>query len=330
MPTTYAIPDGRTVMAATTWTSVGGAETISNAVNGVSFQPDFLWMKNRTISQNNYLVDSNRGTSKILVSNTTTAEVTDATFVTAFNSNGFSLGAGGFAATQAIVGWQWKEGATQGFDIVSQTLGTTGINTITHNLGVVPTMVLAKKTSAGAEQWLVYHASGTTQSQYLGLNTTAGASTSANIWGSSVFTTTQIYFSGTSGNTYVFYIFAPVAGYSAFGSYTGNLSTDGPFVYTGFRPRFILTKNSSLAGGNWFIQDTSRGIYNAVGNSGSPDSPLAPNTTGSETDWNGTFSMDILSNGFKIRNTAASMNTSGETYIYYAVAENPFKYANAR
>ena len=325
---TYNLPastitNGAAYMAATTWTSVGGTETITNTVNGIGFQPDFVWMKNRTISQNNYLVDSNRGSSKILVSNTTSAEVTDATFLTSFNSNGFSLGSGGFAASQALVGWQWKKGASSGFDVVSQTLATTGINTITHSLNAVPTMVLAKKTSAGAEQWLVYQSSGTTQSQYLGLNTTAAVATSGNLWGSSAFTSSQIYFNGTSGNTYVFYIFAPVAGYSAFGSYTGNGSTDGTFVYLGFKPRWVMIKCSSTGGTgfDWYIFDSSRQTYNAIGNILMADLPDAEFSV---------TNLDFTSNGFKMRTSSTALNGSGSTYIYMAFAENPFRNALAR
>jgi hypothetical protein len=192
-------------------------------------------------------------------------------------------------------------------------------------------MIILKNRS-GAYDWPCYHTS-IGSGGYIYLNQNATKATDANMWKttptSTVFTLGTYTENNGSSNNYVAYCFAAVAGYSAFGSYTGNGSADGPFVYTGFRPRFILTKDSSAVG-NWFIQDTSRGTYNAVGNSGSPDSPLAPNTSGSETDWNGAFSMDILSNGFKLRNTAASMNTSGDTYIYYAVAENPFKFSNAR
>jgi hypothetical protein len=207
-------------------------------------------------------------------------------------------------------------------------------STVGHGLGVAPRMIFVKQRNV-VNSWYVYSPLLTPVDSAIFLNGTNASTNVANIWNntaptSSVFSIGTDQYANFSGKTYVAYCFSAVAGYSAIGSYTGNLSTDGPFVYTGFRPRFILTKNSSPAGGNWFIQDTSRGIYNAVGNSGSPDSPLAPNTAGSETDWNGTFSMDILSNGFKIRNTAASMNTSGETYIYAAFAENPFKYANAR
>jgi hypothetical protein len=335
MPTTYAIPDGRTAFAATTYSGNGGTQNISNAVNGVSFQPDFAWIKTRSASSYHQLVDSVRGVSKVINSNYNGGQSTYTGFsVTAFNSNGVTLvddaassyGVNGSTGSPTYVGWQWKEGATQGFDIVSQTLATTGINTITHNLGVVPTMVLAKKTS-GTEQWLVYQSSGTTQSQYLGLNNPNGVATSANLWGSSAFTTTQIYFAGTSGDTYVFYIFAPVAGFSAFGSYTGNSDANGPFIYTGFRPRYVMLKCSSTggAGYDWYIWDTSRMPYNLINSSDlQADQALGEGASGI------TVPMDIVSNGFKIRTSSAAINQSTQTFIYIAFAENPFKYANAR
>ena len=324
---TYNLPastikNGAAYMAATTYTGNLTGQSITNTASGASFQPDLVWIKSRSAATDNKLTDSVRGATKALISNTTGAETTDLTGVTAINSNGFTVGASTDYNNTGVtyVGWQWKKGASSGFDIVSQTLATTGINTITHSLNAVPTMVLAKKTSAGAEQWLVYQSSGTTQSQYLGLNTTAAVATSANLWGSSAFTSSQIYFNGTSGNTYVFYIFAPVAGYSAFGSYTGNGSTDGPFVFTNFRPRWIMWKRIDVAN-DWVINDTSRDTYNAMQLNLLPDSAQAESTA---------IHMDALSNGFKIRASSADVNASGGTYIYACFAEVPLKYSLAR
>ena len=321
---TPTISNGAAYMAATTYTGNGGTQSITNTVNSVSFKPDMVWVKARSVAYNNYLTDSVRGAGKELSSNLTDAE-SSFNLVSAFNSNGFTVFTNGtyLASNQngtTYVGWQWKESASSGLDIVSQTLATTGINTITHNLGVVPKMVIAKRTN-GVEQWLVYQSSATTQSQYLGLNTTAAVAASANLWGSSAFTSSQIYFSGTSGNVYVFYIFAEIAGFSKFGSYTGNGSADGPFVYLGFRPRFILIKPSTETG-NWFIRDTSRDTYNAAVNT------LYPNL--SDAEFASSASYDILSNGFKVRSSALGINTNGQTYIYAAFAENPFNYSLAR
>ena len=329
---TYNLPastitNGAAYMAATLYNGNGGTQSITNTVSGTSFQPDFVWIKTRSASSYHQLVDSVRGVSKVINSNWDGGQSTYTGFsVTAFNSNGVTLvddaaasyGVNGSTGSPTYVAWQWKKGASSGFDVVSQTLATTGINTITHSLNAVPTMVLAKKTS-GTEQWLVYQSSGTTQSQYLGLNTTAAVATSGNLWGSSAFTTSQIYFNGTSGNTYVFYIFAPVAGFSAFGSYTGNGSADGTFVYLGFRPRYVLIKRTDTTS-DWWVVDSSRNTSNVV------NSILYPDLSATEA--TGTF-YDFLSNGFKCRDSA-NVNVSGGTYIYACFAENPFKYALAR
>jgi hypothetical protein len=332
---TYNLPastitNGAAYMAATTWTSTGTTQTVTNGGNntlGTTFQPDFLWIKSRNNASGNYVTDSVRGASKYLVTNSTAAEVTDAQWITSLNSDGFSIGTNNLPNTWTNVAWQWKKGASSGFDIVSQTLATTGINTITHSLNAVPTMVLAKKTSAGAEQWLVYQSSGTTQSQYLGLNNANGVATSGNLWGSSAFTSSQIYFNGTSGITYVFYIFAPVAGFSVTGSYTGNSSTDGTFVYTGFRPRFVLIKGLGSGGSGWQMNDSSRNTYNPE------DAVLRADLSNAENIGGYGNVMDFLSNGFKLRTTDTNYNSSSTTYgpyIYIAFAENPFRNALAR
>jgi hypothetical protein len=320
---TPTIANGAAQMAATLWTGTGVARNIDNSVNARSFQPDLVWVKASSAAYDNQLTDSVRGANKELQSNGTAVESNFGT-VTAFNSNGFAVGTGASSNQNGInyVGWQWKESASSGFDIVTQTLSTTGINTITHNLNAVPKMVIAKATNV-VEQWLVYQSSVTTQSQYLGLNTTAAVATSANLWGSSAFTSSQIYFSGTSGRNYVYYIFSEIAGFSKFGSYTGNGSADGVFVYLGFRPRFVMIKGSSFVS-NWFIEDGSRNGYNV--NNGVA---LRPNLTSPE-DGTTTYNIDILSNGFKLRSSAADANTNGATFMYAAFAESPFNYSLAR
>jgi hypothetical protein len=182
-------------------------------------------------------------------------------------------------------------------------------------------MILAKRRDS-TEQWLVYHASGTTQSQYLGLNTTAAVTTSANLWGSTAFSSTQFYFTATNGYQYTFYVFAEIAGFSKFGSYTGTGNTDGAFVYTGFRPRWIMTKQTGAIS-NWSIHDTSRAPYNLTINELYSDTADAEYTGTND-------SFDLLSNGFKPRSAGTPTNASGGTYIYVAFAENPFKYSLAR
>jgi hypothetical protein len=313
-----SVPNGATQMAATLYTGNGATQSVNNTVNNISFQPNLVWIKSRSTVDNNILQDSVRGATNRIFSNTNEAQSTSATSLTSFNSNGFTVGVDSNVngSGLSLVGWQWKESPSSGFDIVLQTLSTTGINTINHNLGVVPNMVIVKRTN-GAENWLVYHSSVTTQSQYLVLNTTAAVASATNLWGSSPFTSSQIFLDGTSGNTYVFYIFANTAGYSRFGSYIGNGTADGPFVYTGFRPRWVLVKASTTS--DWTVADTSRSPINLS------TATLLPNGNSAETT---ALQIDILSNGFKLRST--SLNTSTVSYMYAAFAENPFQYALAR
>ena len=348
MPTTYAIPDGRTVMAATAYTGTGAVQSISNAVNGVSMQPDWVWFKRRGAVENHWLTDSVRGSTKGLFSNLTDAEATRTDQLTSFNSNGFSLGAdaAGYSnvSGQSYIAWQWKAGGTAvsntagsitssvsanttaGFSVVTYT-GTGANATVGHGLGVAPSMVIVKSRSS-VYDWGVYQSANTASpaTQRLLLSTTSATDTNSTYWNntaptSSVFSLGSQPNVNNSASTFVAYCFAPVAGYSAFGSYTGNASTDGPFVFLGFRPRFVMIKCSSTTG-NWIIWDSSRGTYNVI------DSlRLYPNLSDAE---GGGVDIDFVSNGFKFRNTNAAMNGSGSTYIYMAFAENPFKYANAR
>ena len=338
MPTTYAIPDGRTVMAATLWTGNGTSQAINNAVNGVSFQPDMAWVKDRSSARSHVLIDAVRGTGLTLFPNETTAEQSNTDRITSFNSNGFSVGAGlgTNASTETYVGWQWNGGGstvtntsgsisaqvrantTAGFSVVTFT-GTGSAATVGHGLGVAPQMVIAK-TRNGVNDWFVYtQARGATKTLYLNL-TNAEGTTSA-VWNNTAPTST-VFTVGTtfSTNTCVAYCFAAVAGYSAFGSYTGNGSADGPFVYLGFRPRFIMFKRTDSTG-SWFMEDSSRGTYNVMG----------PELYANNSDVETTVSrLDFLSNGFKMRAANAGDNANGGTYIYMAFCENPFKFSNAR
>lgn len=345
MATTYAIPDGRTVMAATLWTGNGTTQTLTNTVNGVSMKPDMVWVKDRSSARSHILSDSVRGTSYSLYPNETTAEATNTDRITAFNSNGFSVGTGlGVnASTETFVGWQWQAGGTAvsntagsitssvsanptaGFSVVTWT-GTGSNATVGHGLGVTPAMIILKPRNS-ADNWPVWHSSFAVN-EYVYLNLT-NAKASYSLFMNSTLPTSTVISLGTWGNvntasqTMVAYCFAPVSGYSAFGSYTGNGSADGPFVYTGFRPRFIMIKNITTTGPDWRIMDTSRNTYNLSING------LVANNSNAES--TASYSdMDILSNGFKIRTTSNESNASGSTYIYMAFAENPFKYANAR
>lgn len=337
MPTTYAVPDGRTAMAATTYTGVGGSSApVYNASNGTSFQPDLVWIKSRSAAYDHSLQDVVRGFNLALFPNLTNAEAS-AGYVSVF-SNGFNVsGAAVNNGGSTFVGWQWKANGTAvtntagsitssvsanpttGFSIVRWT-GTGASGTTGHGLGVAPKFMILKDAS-NSYNWYVFTTATGSNLRFEGLNTTSAASSQP-----SQFTTTSTLITNipgivslnTSGATMILYCWAEIAGYSKFGSYTGNGSSDGPFVYTGFRPRFLLVKSSTEVN-NWWLYDSSRSPYNAMNELLRPDLSNAEATQGYP---------DFLSNGWKIRNTG--QNTSGQTYIYMAFAENPFKYANAR
>ena len=324
---------------ATTYTGTGSSLSITNSG---AMQPDLVWIKIRSQSFDHTLVDAVRGTSKDLESNTTGSEQTRST-VTAFNSNGFTVGTDSQVNSNGntFVAWQWRASnttavtntsgsitssvsanTTAGFSVVTYT-GNGSTGTVGHGLGVAPNMIIIKNRSS-AVNWIVYHSSlGNTKE--LVLNSTAAVDTNSD-WNNTSPTSTvfSLGVSGSgngSGNNLVAYCFAQVAGYSAFGSYTGNGSSDGPFIFTGFRPKYVMWKRTDSAN-DWYIIDTSRSPYNEAKN------PLAANLSSDESSL-GT-NIDFLSNGFKPRQTGGHINASGGTYIYMAFAENPFKYANAR
>jgi hypothetical protein len=346
---TPSIVNGANFMAATTYTGNAAARSLSNAVNNVSFQPDLVWIKSRTPGATNHaLFDSSRGVTKYLSSNTTTAETTLAQSLTALNADGFSLGTDTTlvnASANSYVAWQWKAGGaavsntqgtitsqvsantTAGFSVVTYTNQSTGVQTVGHGLGVAPKMIIVKFRGT-TSNWFVYHSSiGNTGGVFL--DTTSATNTNSTYWNntspsSSVFTLGTIW---NSTATAAAYCFAEIAGFSKFGSYTGNGSADGPFVFCGFRPRFVMFKSST--GGtvdhNWVVFDSSRDTSNLS------DLIISPNLSSIETT-KGTSSnpCDILSNGFKIRGTGVASNTNGATYIFMAFAEMPSKYALAR
>jgi hypothetical protein len=321
----------------------------SQSITGVGFQPDLVWGKSRNIAENNALFDSVRGVNKALYSNLTNAEGTDPG-VSAFNSDGFSLNGSTINATgYTYVAWNWKaNGAgvtntagtitatvsantTSGFSIVTYTGNGTNGATVGHGLGVAPSMVFYK-TRSNSNDGCVFHASlGGTQRLVL-FSTLSGdlaAATDSTFFNSTAPSSTVLtlgtrsHVNDSSGTwTYVAYCFAPISGFSAFGSYTGNGSSDGPFLYTGFRPRYVLIKGSSFTS-NWYILDTLRSPYNVQIDA------LRPNLNGAESA-TGTYAIDSLSNGFKVRSSAADANTNGATFIWAAFAENPFKNALAR
>jgi hypothetical protein len=313
-------------------------------VTGDLETPDFVWIKSRSATTGHALFNSVSGVGKYLSSNTTTAETTDVNSLIQFNKNGFLLGNAAIVNTSAAtyVASAWKAGATTvtntdgsisaqvranqiaGFSIVTYT-GTGANATVGHGLGVAPKMVIIK-TRSNVTNWVVWQTA-LSGLQYLNLELTNAVGSGATVWNSAIPTSTVINL-GTdvavngSGRTNVAYCFAEIAGFSKFGSYTGNGSADGPFVHLGFRPRFLLLKNASLAGSNWIIEDSSRQTANVMG------LDIQPNVADAEV--NNNAQLDFLSNGFKLRATTAGKNGSGNTIIYAAFAENPFKYALAR
>ena len=311
--------------------------TTGRTVSGLAFQPDLVWVKNRAGSINRRwgVIDSVRGVNKTISTALTDAEVTSQTdLLTAFNSDGFTIGAdaglygwNGFAESYAH--FTWKRGATQGFDIVTYTGDGTSPRNISHNLGVAPAMVIVKSRSAVAS-WMVKHKNLSTNNN-LFLEATSAQSSPSNGYiqdlnNSSTFGVVNggggVANINTNGATYVAYLFAEVAGFSRFGSYTGNGAADGPFVYCGFRPRWVMIRRTDSIG-NWRVWDTSRSLSNVSA------ATLLPNSSGAElTTSNENF--DILANGFKLRNLDSEQNASGGTYIFAAFAENPFKNALAR
>jgi hypothetical protein len=336
---TPTILQGNKYMDATLYTGTGTSQAI---VNQAQFKPDLVWVKQRNGTQDHYWFDSIRGATVYLTSTSTNGDNTVSNTLTSFNSNGYS--GGGNTATNGsaltYVGWQWQAGqgstssntsgsitstvsvnATAGFSIVTYT-GTGANATVGHGLGVAPKMIIVKSRSLGTEHWAVYHTSlGNTQ--YILLNLTNAASSAANLWNnttptSSVFSILTNSSVNTSAATYVAYCWAEIAGFSKFGSYTGNGSADGPFVFTNLLPKFIMIKRTD-ATGNWIIWDTARNTYNVLGEELYPN---LSNAAASSTD------LDVLSNGFKLRSTNTAFNASGGTYIYGCFASNPFKNSN--
>ena len=345
---TYNLPDstikkGNSYMDATLYTGTGASRSVTNTAG---FRPDFVWVKGRSGATDHALYDFVRGTTNDLVSNSTAAATTQAQGLTAFNSNGFTVGTLAKMNTNAAtyVGWQWQAGqgtnttntagtitstvsvnATAGFSVVTYT-GVATSATIGHGLGVAPKFIIVKSRSVAGANWGVYHAS-LGAANKVNLNTTAASAASSN-WNSTA-PTSSVFSVGSSnsetngnGTTFVAYCWSEIAGFSRFGSYTGNGSTDGPFVYLGFRPKFVLVKVTSAAN-DWDIYDSSRNPFNLAG------LRLQPNSAGAEVSMS---NIDLLSNGFKWRNNTntTEYNGNGSTYIYAAFAENPFKNALAR
>ena len=331
------------------YTGNGGTQSIT----GVGFQPDWTWIKSRSAAYDHVLIDSVRGVEKQLISNKTDAETQDSgNGLISFDTDGFTVKLGTSTSynnsSQTYAAWNWLAGGTgvtnndgsiqstvsanteAGFSVVSYTGNGTGGATVGHGLGVAPDMIIVRNRDV-ASNFIVYHTANTSapETDYLMLNSTAATDDTSSVWNdtaptSSVFTVGNSSNTNGSSNNMIAYCFAEKKGYSKFGSYIGNSSADGPFVYTGFRPSFWLQKRTdSTSGGNWRIIDIAREPFN----DGDP-ARLFPDSNSAEQ--SNTRNQELLSNGIKVRSSNVSMNASGSTYIYMAFAEQPFKYSNAR
>ena len=328
------------LFGAKTYTGTGS----SNAITGVGFKPDWTWIKERSGANDHKLTDSTRGVTKSIESNEQIAQTTDSNGLTAFGTDGFTVGSDAVYnnSSDTYVGWNWRaNGGTTasngtgditstvqadpsgGFSIVTYTGSGTAGNTIGHGLSTTPDMIMIKNISS-VDSWAVYN-SYIGNTKHLVLDTGVAPVTSSAYWNSTS-PTSSVFTVGTGDalnqNTknYVAYCFANIEGYCKVGSYVGNAATNGTFVYTGFKPSFML--NKPLVAGNWRLVDNARSPYNVTQASLSPRNADAEDTDVS-------VNIDFLSNGFKMRNSDTPMN-QGTTYIYLAFAENPFKYATAR
>jgi len=317
------------------WTGNGSSQNIS-----LDFAPNFVWIKQRSATRYHNLQDTVRGVGLQLFSNTTSADNSDTANITAFNSDGYSLGSGDNVNknSSTYVGWSWKAGTSftndasstsigsidsagsvntdAGFSIISYT-GTGSNGTVAHGLGVAPSMIIIKNRES-TENWLVYHQDlGNTNALKLNLDTATEAT--VYYWNNTSPTSSTFSLgSGSEANTdaegNIAYCFAEKKGYSKFGSYTGNGNADGPFIYTGFKPAFVLIKAFSRTH-NWPMLDNKRSTTNVVTKRIDANLDIVEATDNF---------VDFCSNGIKIRNSYASFNGSGETYIYMAFAEQPF------
>jgi len=323
------------------YTGNGSTQSITNNANAGDFAPDWVWTKGRSDADNNSVFDTTRGANKELVTNGTGAEATGTNLVTSFDSNGFSLGnnAGVNGSGDTYVAWQWKAqggstvsntdgtitstvqaDTTAGFSVVTYTGNGSGGATIGHGLGATPKWFFVKSRSVSNRSWIHYHHKhgSTPQNNYLNFST-AGGGTTVTAWNNTA-PTTSVASLGSSaevnenGTTFVGYFFAEKQGYSKFGSYTGNGNENGPMVYCGFKPAWIMMKRTGNTS-SWNILDNKRDPFNVM------DTQLLAdgNDVDQDYDW-----MDFLSNGFKIRRNSTQNNASGDTYIYMAFAEHPF------
>ena len=333
------IPKGSLYMNTVLYSGTGSEHTIS----GVSFQPDWTWLKSRTNGQPHMVSDAVRGGSKQLYPDTNGGETSYSQYLKSFNSDGFVLGTDGGinASGQTYASWNWKAGtavsgstsgsgtaktytgsvnATAGFSIVKYTGNGTAGHTIPHHLGVAPKMIIVKST-AGSQSWIVLPPTSDGYNKDMKLEDTSALGNS-DTWNNTAPTST-VFSVGSNTNmnandvTLISYSFADVKGYSKMAPYVGNGNADGTFVYTGFKPTWIMIKRTD-GSNQWIMLNNKMSLYNNnTGDELYADSSAAQN---SFTDGGA----DFLSNGFKLRGTNASVNGSNMNYIFMAFASNPF------
>ena len=346
----YTTVDDPTIFfTANKYTGSSGSQTFN-----LGFQPDWIWTKNLNTGYNHVVVDSVRGNTKVLVPNGTNSEGTATDAITAFTSTGYTVGAntssGGFEDdfngtynSPSYITWNWKAGTTSGisgspsitpsgysfsqtagFSIIAYTGNNTVGATIPHGLGVAPAVIIFKRRDASNEKWSTYHhkaAASSPEDVHLELNDTTAASNDDSILNDTAPSSTLITMktsSSVNSNSikYVAYCFSEIQGYSKHGSYEGNGNAYGPFIYTGFRPAWVMTKSIDTTS-NWNIFDNKRSTFNDV------DDYIKANANAAEDTGSSDIQMDFLSNGFKIRGNNDEINGS-ETFIYMAFAESPF------
>ena len=342
------IDDGSAYFQTKLYTGTGSSNSVTNDGNS-DLQPDFIWIKERDGTGQHGAFDSSRGVQKELKIDEDGAESTASQSVTAFNSDGFTVGTAGDynGSDNSQVAWQWKANGgttttndasstgvgsidsvyqantTAGFSIVSYT-GTGSAGTIAHGLGAVPSwMVVKNRSKSGGEGWMVYHQGNTSapETEHLQIHNTNATSDNDIAWNdtaptSTVFSVKDDDSTNDSGETHIAYLWTDIQGYSKFGNYIGNGNDDGPFIYTGFKPAWLMIKRTTANA--WGIFDSARGAYNEITMNLDADRTDAENTATNYDD------LDFLSNGFKLYEENDDINASDGTYIYMAFAEHPF------